>query len=98
MFGMPGWIEILIICFVGVLIFGKRLPEVGKNLGKGIVEFKKGLTGIEQDVNNAASQNPPRQVSNDPKPASDEQRLRDAEAKLQEAQHEIEALRNQHKA
>jgi sec-independent protein translocase protein TatA len=30
---------------VAVLLFGKRLPEVGRSLGKGIVEFKKGLSG-----------------------------------------------------
>ena len=50
---MPGPLEILLLCLVGVLIFGKRLPEVGKNLGKGIIEFKKGLSGIEEDINKA---------------------------------------------
>ena len=30
---------------VAVLLFGKRLPEVGRSLGKGIIEFKKGLAG-----------------------------------------------------
>ena len=49
-FGMPGMGEMLIIGALGLLIFGKRLPEVGKSLGKGIVEFKKGLRGIEDDV------------------------------------------------
>jgi sec-independent protein translocase protein TatA len=39
-----------------LLIFGKRLPGVGKSLGKGIVEFKKGLKGIEDDVEVASSQ------------------------------------------
>jgi sec-independent protein translocase protein TatA len=47
---MPGWGEMVIIAFIGLLLFGKRLPEVGKSLGKGIVEFKKGLRGIEDDV------------------------------------------------
>jgi sec-independent protein translocase protein TatA len=40
----------IIIGALGLLIFGKRLPEVGRSLGKGIVEFKKGLKGIEEDV------------------------------------------------
>ncbi len=35
---------------LGLLIFGKRLPEVGKSLGKGIVEFKKGLKSVEEEV------------------------------------------------
>ena len=38
-FGMPGPFEWIIIAGLGLLIFGKRLPEVGKSLGKGIVEF-----------------------------------------------------------
>ena len=47
---MPGTGEMLIIAFIGLLLFGKRLPEVGKSLGKGIVEFKKGLRGVEDDL------------------------------------------------
>lgn len=41
----------LLIGIVALLLFGKRLPEVGRSLGKGIIEFKKGLAGIEEDVN-----------------------------------------------
>ncbi len=48
--GMPGLGEWIVIGVIAVLLFGKRLPEVGKSLGKGIVEFKKGLRGIEDDV------------------------------------------------
>ena len=48
--GMPSGFEWLIIMGFGLLIFGKRLPEVGKSLGKGIVEFKKGLKGVEDEV------------------------------------------------
>jgi len=48
--GPVGW---LIIAIIALLLFGRRLPEVGKSLGKGIVEFKKGLTGIEDEVNSA---------------------------------------------
>jgi sec-independent protein translocase protein TatA len=55
-FQMPGFGEMLLIAAIGLLIFGKRLPEVGKSLGKGIVEFKKGLKGIEDDVEAASSQ------------------------------------------
>ncbi len=40
------------------MIFGKRLPEVGRSLGKGIVEFKKGLAGIEKDIDNSDSSSP----------------------------------------
>ncbi|HLO39654.1 MAG TPA: twin-arginine translocase TatA/TatE family subunit [Phycisphaerales bacterium] len=48
--------EMLIILTVALLLFGRRLPEVGKSLGKGIVEFKKGLKGIEDEVEERSSQ------------------------------------------
>lgn len=50
--GIGVW-EIAIIGGIALLIFGGRLPQVGKNLGKGIVEFKKGLKGIENDIEKA---------------------------------------------
>ena len=49
-FGMPGWGEMLILAAAGLLIFGKRLPEMGKGLGRAIVEFKRGLSGVDHDV------------------------------------------------
>jgi len=51
--GWPGIPEMILIGVVGVLIFGNRLPEVGRSLGKGIIEFKKGLRGINQDIEDA---------------------------------------------
>lgn len=48
-----GPMEIVILLVFGVLIFGKRLPEIGRSLGKGIVEFKKGLNGIQSEFENA---------------------------------------------
>ena len=45
------WYEVLIILTLALLLFGRRLPEVGRSLGKGIVEFKKGIKGIEDEVN-----------------------------------------------
>jgi sec-independent protein translocase protein TatA len=49
--------EIIVLLIIGVLLFGRRLPEVGRYLGKGIVEFKKGVRGLEDevDVNQTAS-------------------------------------------
>ena len=48
--GMPGGAEWIVIAAIGLLLFGKRLPEVGRSLGKGIVEFKKGLKSVEDEV------------------------------------------------
>jgi len=53
--GMPGWAELVLLAAVGVLIFGKRLPEVGRSIGRSIVEFKKGIAGIEDDIDKAAA-------------------------------------------
>jgi sec-independent protein translocase protein TatA len=53
-FGMPGGYEMIIVGIIALLLFGKRLPEVARSLGKGITEFKKGVSGIEDDVNQAA--------------------------------------------
>lgn len=52
--GMPGPFEWILIAGLGLLLFGKRLPEVGKSLGRSIVEFKKGLKGIEDEVEEAS--------------------------------------------
>jgi sec-independent protein translocase protein TatA len=56
MFGMPGGVEWIIILVIALLIFGKRLPEVMKSMGKGIVEFKKGVKGVEEDVEEVVNQ------------------------------------------
>jgi sec-independent protein translocase protein TatA len=50
-FGLPGGWEWIVIALFGLLLFGKRLPEVGKSLGRSIVEFKKGLKGVEEEIN-----------------------------------------------
>jgi sec-independent protein translocase protein TatA len=50
---MPGWIgpwEIAILLVIVLLVFGpKRLPEMGRSLGKGMREFKNSITGKEED-------------------------------------------------
>ena len=48
--GMPGPFEMMLLAGLGLLIFGKRLPEVGRSLGKGIVEFKRGLKEAESEI------------------------------------------------
>src|SRR2546423_11526591 len=54
--GMPSMPELLVLAAFGLLLFGKRLPEVGRNLGKGIIEFKKGLKSVEEDIDTASDQ------------------------------------------
>lgn len=42
--------EMLIVGIVAVLLFGERLPEVGRTFGKKFIDFKKGLQGIEEQI------------------------------------------------
>jgi sec-independent protein translocase protein TatA len=53
MFGMPGGSEMIIVLIVVLLLFGNRLPNVMRNMGRGIVEFKKGVKGIEDEFEGA---------------------------------------------
>jgi len=51
--------ELLILLVVLLLVFGaKRLPEMGRSLGKGMREFKDGIGGIEDTVNTTAPTTP----------------------------------------
>lgn len=49
-----GPMEMVIIGVIAILLFGNRLPEVAKSIGKGFNEFKKGMHGIEDEVNSAS--------------------------------------------
>jgi sec-independent protein translocase protein TatA len=42
-FSMPGHFEIIVILIIAILIFGRKLPEMIGNMGKGIRDFRKGL-------------------------------------------------------
>jgi sec-independent protein translocase protein TatA len=54
MFGLGGQ-EILLLVVLGVLLFGRKLPEVGRSLGKTMVEFKKGMRGVEDEISESSS-------------------------------------------
>jgi sec-independent protein translocase protein TatA len=60
-FGMPGHWEMLIILFVGLLLFGHRVPGAARSLGRGIVEFRKGLKGEDdKDEDEGGKRDPER--------------------------------------
>ena len=49
-FGMPGGWEWIIVLVVAVLIFGRRLPEIARGIGKSLTEFKKGVKEAQNEV------------------------------------------------
>jgi sec-independent protein translocase protein TatA len=57
--GPLGWPEIILIFLVLLLLFGaKRLPEMGRSMGKGMREFKDAVSGIGDDAPSASSTQP----------------------------------------
>ena len=48
MFGV-GYQEMLIVLIVVFILFGHRLPSVMRSLGRGVVEFKEGMSGLDRD-------------------------------------------------
>lgn len=49
---------LLILGAAAVLLFGERLPEVARNVGRGFMEFKKGVHGIQQEIRGAIESAP----------------------------------------
>ncbi len=57
--GPVGWQEMIIILVILLLLFGaKRLPEMGRSLGRGMREFKDAVTG-KDDEREPAELGPP---------------------------------------
>jgi len=63
-----GPMEMVILVGLGVLLFGRKLPEVGRSIGKGIVEFKKGLKGLEDEVDSHSARSEPPPAVEAPRP------------------------------
>ena len=59
---MPGWVsipEIILLLVVILLIFGpKRVPEIGRSLGKGMREFKQSITGRDEESHGVGTELP----------------------------------------
>lgn len=74
MFGLIpgiGMQEVLLLLLLGVLLFGRKLPDIGRSLGKTVVEFKKGIGGMEDEISSATSGRP----AIEPEPVKPPQRV-----------------------
>jgi len=58
-FGL-GPVELLVVGVVILLLFGNRLPTLMRSLGRGVIEFKKGAQGIDEDGEEGSQVNPHR--------------------------------------
>ena len=57
---LPGSSELLLIFGVAVLLFGpSKLPQLGKAVGEGIKNFKKGLRSDEEEAAPSSTQTDP---------------------------------------
>jgi sec-independent protein translocase protein TatA len=54
MFGLSP-MELIVIGSIAVLLFGSRLPSVARSMGKSVTEFKKGLRGIEEELDTSTN-------------------------------------------
>jgi sec-independent protein translocase protein TatA len=63
--------DMLIVGIVAVILFGNRLPEVARSLGRSLTEFKKGMQEFEQEVKTSIYSDTPRSSYQDrlPPPA-----------------------------
>jgi sec-independent protein translocase protein TatA len=55
-FWTPGPFELVIILIIAVLLFGRRLPEIARGLGKSLTEFKKGVHEVEETKDDLVSE------------------------------------------
>ena len=62
-FWTPGPLELAIIAIVALLLFGRRLPEIARNIGKSMTEFKKGINEAKETKDEIVSD--VRKVSDD---------------------------------
>ncbi len=69
--GNLGPVEMLLVGGIALLLFGKNLPKVARDAGKAIVEFKKGMSGIESTIDDAVYAKPESSNATRPTPVEE---------------------------
>jgi len=54
-FGAPSSGELMVVLVIALLLFGRKLPEVAMQLGKGLREFQSGLKGMQDEFTRSAT-------------------------------------------
>jgi sec-independent protein translocase protein TatA len=49
-----GWEEMFLLLVIGLLLYGRNLPEAGRNLGKVLAQLKRGFDDFKQQLNRDA--------------------------------------------
>lgn len=81
-FGLGGQ-EIFLLLLLGVLLFGRKLPDIGRSLGKTVVEFKKGVKGLEEEMSGEGPST--RNTTVEPEPIRPPQRITSSAPKFEDA-------------
>jgi sec-independent protein translocase protein TatA len=63
--------HILLALLIGLLLFGRKLPEIARSFGKTFTEFQKGMKGLEDDVTSTSTT----KASTEPAPLQAPQRV-----------------------
>ena len=56
--GNFGPLELAVVALILLLLFGNRLPGLMRSLGRGVIEFKKGVQGIEEETDEKSESKP----------------------------------------
>jgi sec-independent protein translocase protein TatA len=99
-----GSTEILLLLLLALLLFGaKRLPEIGRSMGRGMREFKDSITGKDDDKEKMAELPPPSATTVSTMSMPDEDDVAEARAehaaaaeRLKEAEEQLRSLEAKH--
>lgn len=97
MFGNPSPTDIGVIILVAVLLFfgTSKIPELFRNMGKAVGEFKKGRLESEMEINQMQQNVPQTQVSQQNQQQNSQVNPQDLEKQIRDLQNQLEQLKKQ---